>query len=146
MQMEIRKAGVSDFPKIYRMIRDFSVFIKKPECVEITAEQLVTDKDIFQCLVALDGEKLIGFASYFFAYYSWTGKSIYLDDLYVEEPYRGMGIGNRLFEEVYALGKQENCKKMKWQVSKWNDKAIEFYKLRGTQIDDVEINCHLPIR
>jgi GNAT superfamily N-acetyltransferase len=145
MTIEIRKAEASDFADVYRMIRDFAVFIQKPEYVEITAEQLVADKDHFHCLIALDGEKPIGFATYFFAYYSWTGKSIYLDDLYVEEPYRGMGIGNRLFEEVYALGKQEQCKKMKWQVSKWNDKAIEFYKSRGTRIDDVEINCNLPI-
>jgi GNAT superfamily N-acetyltransferase len=145
MTIEIRKAEASDFAEVYRMIRDFAVFIQKPEYVEITAEQLVADKEHFHCLIALDGEKAIGFATYFFAYYSWTGKSIYLDDLYVEEPYRGMGIGNRLFEEVYALGKREQCKKMKWQVSKWNDKAIEFYKLRGTRIDDVEINCNLPI-
>jgi diamine N-acetyltransferase len=145
MEIEIRKAEVSDFAEVYRMIRDFAVFIRKPEYVEITAEQLVADKDHFNCLIALDGERPIGFATYFFAYYSWTGKAIYLDDLYVEEPYRGAGIGSRLFEEVYALGKQEQCKNMKWQVSKWNEKAIGFYKLRGTQIDDIEINCNLKI-
>lgn len=146
MEIEIRKAEVSDFAEVYRMICDFAAFIRKPEYLEITAEQLVTDKEHFHCLIALDGERPIGFATYFFAYYSWTGKAIYLDDLYVEEPYRGTGIGSRLFEEVYALGKQEQCKKMKWQVSKWNEKAIGFYKLRGTQIDDIEINCNLKIR
>lgn len=145
MALQIRKAVPADFAEVFRMIRDFAVFIRKPEYVDITPEQMVADEDHFKCLVAVNGEKLIGFATYFFAYYSWTGKAIYLDDLYVEEPYRGTGIGSRLFEEVYELGKKEQCKKMKWQVSKWNEKAIEFYKKRGTHIDDVEMNCNLTI-
>jgi diamine N-acetyltransferase len=143
--MEIRKGVPDDFAEVYRMILDFAVFIQKPEYVDITPEQMLADKDHFQCLVALDGDKIIGFATFFFAYYSWTGKAIYLDDLYVEEPYRGSGVGSMLFEEVYSMGKAQHCKKMKWQVSKWNDKAIEFYRKRGTRIDDVEINCNLTI-
>jgi GNAT superfamily N-acetyltransferase len=81
----------------------------------------------------------------FFAYYSWTGRAVYLDDLYVVEPYRGAGIGNRLFDTVYNLGKKEGCRNMKWQVSSWNSKAIAFYKQKGAKIDDIEINCNLKI-
>ena len=77
------------------------------------------------------------------AYYSWTGKTIYLDDLYVLENYRGRGIGNALLDKVIETAKTENCKKVRWQVSNWNGKAIEFYKKRGAIIDDVEINCDL---
>ena len=30
---------------------------------------------------------------YYFAYYTWVGKTLYLDDLYVKESYRGNGLG-----------------------------------------------------
>jgi len=46
-------------------------------------------------------------------------------------------------DEVFELAKQEGCKKVRWQVSKWNKNAIEFYKKKGAVIDDVEINCDL---
>jgi diamine N-acetyltransferase len=44
---------------------------------------------------------------------------------------------------VVNLAKREGCKKVRWQVSKWNEDAIEFYKRKGAVIDDVEINCDL---
>ncbi|MCF8295410.1 MAG: GNAT family N-acetyltransferase [Bacteroidales bacterium] len=37
--------------------------------------------------------EIVGFALYFFAYYTWVGKCLYLDDLYVTETYRKKGIG-----------------------------------------------------
>ena len=48
-------------------------------------------------------------------------------------------------DEVIALAKENNCKKMRWQVSNWNKSAIEFYKKMGASIDDVDINCNLDL-
>ncbi len=145
MTISIRKAEPADFEAIYALIKAFAEFIKTPEKVLTTPAQMMQDKDFFNCLVAIDKDAIIGFATYFFAYYSWTGKSVYLDDLYVVAPYRGRGIGSKLLDEVIAIAKNENCKKVRWQVSNWNEKAIEFYKMRGAIIDAVEINCDLKI-
>lgn len=145
MTIHIRKAEAADFESIYTLIKDFAEFIKTPEKVLTSAAQMMEDKDYFNCLVAINGDTIIGFATYFFAYYSWTGKSLYLDDLYVVAPYRGMGIGSRLLDEIIAIAKKENCKKLRWQVSNWNEKAIAFYKMRGATVDEVEINCDLKI-
>lgn len=106
-------------------------------------EQMMKDQGFLNGLVALDGDDIIGFANYFFPYYSWTGKAIQLDDLYVKEAYRGQGIGGRLFDQVMTIGKQAHCNKMKWQVPRWNHKAQEFYKNKGASIDDVEMHGDL---
>jgi GNAT superfamily N-acetyltransferase len=90
-------------------------------------------------------DQVIGFATYFIAYYSWTGKTVYPDDLYVPEKYRGNQIGSALFDKVIETAKVEDCKKVRWQVSSLNKKAIEFYKIRGATIDEVEINCGLNL-
>ena len=45
----------------------------------------------------MDG-KLVGFSLFCFVYYTWVGKSIYLDDLYVKPDARGQGIGTRLMK------------------------------------------------
>ena len=68
---------------------------------------------------------------------------MYLDDLFVVEQFRGKGLGSMLIDEVIRQAKTIGCKKVKWQVSKWNQSAIEFYKAKGAEIDDVEINCDL---
>jgi diamine N-acetyltransferase len=100
----------------------------------------------FRILIAESQEEgIIGFASTFIAWYSWIGKSLYLDDLYILEKFRKNGHGSRMMEEVFKLAKKEGCKKVRWQVSKWNEAAIEFYKKKGASIDDVEINCDLML-
>lgn len=145
MDVIIRKATENDFEEVYSLIKEFALFIKTPGKVSITPERMKLDKDYLQCLVAVEGERIIGFATYFFAYYSWTGKAIYLDDLYVLEECRGKKIGTMLMDTVLEVGRKENCTKVRWQVSNWNNKAIEFYKKRGAVIDDVEINCDLKL-
>lgn len=145
MGIKVRNAKSSEFVEVYSLIKEFANFIKTPQKVKITPEQMKKDEKFFKCLVATNGTNIIGFATYFFSYYSWTGKAIYLDDLYVPEQYRNQGIGKMLFDKVIEIGKTENCFKMKWQVSNWNIKAQEFYKSRGASIDDIEINCDLEL-
>ena len=143
--MIIRKAETADIPRVYELLKTFAVFIGTPEKVKLTADQLIADRDLFKCLVAEVDGVIIGYAAYYFAYYSWTGKAIYLDDLYVTDEYRKHGIGTLLFDSIASLGKMEGCYKMQWQVSKWNHNAIDFYKRKGASIDDVECNAFLKL-
>ena len=144
MSFTIRIAKERDFAKIHSLNEQFSHFIHTPEKFKISIEQMKEEQEHFRILVVEkeDGE-FIGFASTFIAWYSWIGKSLYLDDLFVVEKYRGNGLGSKLMDKVFDLAKTEKCKKVRWQVSKWNNNAIEFYKKKGAIIDDVEINCDL---
>lgn len=146
MNITIRKADHKDFKGILSLINEFAIFQKTPGKVTITLEQMEKEKDLFQCFVAeTPKHELVGFASFFLAYYSWTGKAIYLDDLYVTEQYRHQNIGSQLLNTIVDLAKKEQCKKLRWQVSNWNENAIGFYKSIGASVDEVEINCDLDL-
>lgn len=145
MNYTIRKAETSDFETIFALIREFAEFQKTPEKVKITVAEMEENKEVFHCLVAEKENQIIGFATFFPAYYSWIGKSMYLDDLYVVEAFQGNGIGKKLIEEVIGIAKADGYKKVRWQVSNWNSKAIAFYKKLGAEIDQTEINCDLLI-
>jgi GNAT superfamily N-acetyltransferase len=146
LSIKIRLANEQDYPEILSLIKEFSQFQKTPEKVTITLEQMIKEKDYFRCFVAeTENREIVAFATFFFVYYSWTGKALYLDDLYVTAAFRRQGIGRRLLESVLQLAEEENCYKVRWQVSKWNKNAIEFYKSMGANIDEVEINCDLKI-
>ncbi|HMO63201.1 MAG TPA: GNAT family N-acetyltransferase [Ferruginibacter sp.] len=145
MSFIIRAATGKDFDAIHVLIQEFASFIQTPEKVSNTPAQMLQDKDFFNCIVATDDEKIIGFATYFFAYYSWSGRATYLDDLYVTEMHRGKGVGTMLLKYVIQIAKENNCRKVKWQVSKWNTKAISFYKKLGASTDAIEMNVELAL-
>jgi GNAT superfamily N-acetyltransferase len=146
MKVVVKRANEQDFPKILDLIREFSIFQGTPERVTISLEQMIYESAFFQCFIAeTDDQEVVGFATFFFAYYSWTGKALYLDDLYVKEVFRKQGIGKQLLEAVIEFARLESCRKVRWQVSNWNANAIEFYKKMGARVDDVEINCDLVL-
>ena len=80
-------------------------------------------------------------ALYFFAYFTWMGKSLYLDDLYVKEAFRGNKIGTNLLKEIFEFAKKEKCKRVRWQVLNWNKPAIGLYTKCGANINNEWNNC-----
>ncbi len=146
MEVTVRKAVVADYPQIADLFKEFAAFEKHPEKMENSTERMIRESDYFRCFVAQTGDgKIIGYVTYFFCYYTWTGKSLYMDDLYVIPEFRGNGTGKKLIAEVVEFAKAEQCHKLRWQVSEWNKPAIEFYKNIGASIDHVQLNCDLKL-
>jgi len=147
MQVHIRKGATTDFDGILSLVKELAVFQGSPELVTNTVSQMKEEKDFFQCLVAeQDNGEIVGIATWFFAYYSWVGKSLYLDDLVVKESYRGQKIGSRLLEALFDIANKENCKRVRWQVSDWNTTAIDFYKKCGAHIEYEPCNCDFDVQ
>ena len=143
MKITIRKASEKDFFAILSLIKELATFEKAPGKVTNTVEQMKKEKDFFQCFVAETEEKeIVGIALYFFAYYTWIGKSLYLDDLYVKESFREQKIGTRLLKKIFEIAKKENCKRVRWQVLNWNKSAIDVYRKCGADIDNEWSNCN----
>lgn len=137
----IRQGTVADYEQILELMKAFAVFQKTPEKLTVTLEQMVEDKDVFRCFVAVDRSSIIAFASFFFGYYSWSGKGLYLDDLYVKDEYRKSGIGTKILNAVIQYAKEHQCKSVRWLVSRWNENAISFYKKIGAIVDDTDMPC-----
>jgi GNAT superfamily N-acetyltransferase len=138
----ITKAGIADFEAIFECIQELAEFERAREKVTNNPEQMKLEKDFFECYIARDPDgNTLGIALYFFAYYTWVGKSLYLDDIYVKEKYRRTGIGKALLKKVFEAAKEENCSRVRFQVLDWNTNAIEFYKKTGATLDQEWINC-----
>lgn len=141
MTISIRKAIPNDFEAILQLIQEFALFQKTPEKISISIHQMHQNAHLFNAFVAeTTNHQIVGFASFFFAYYSWSGKALYLDDLYIREPFRKNKAGSKLLMAVIDLAKAEQCIKLRWQVSKWNENAINFYQKLGAQTNDTEMN------
>ncbi len=142
MKINIRKATSKDFPEIHAMIHSLATFEKAPEKHTNTVEQMEQEQEYFKAFIAEDEQGVVvGMALYFIAYFTWVGKSLYLDDLYVKSEYRGKGVGKLLIDKIFDVAKKENCKRLRWQVLDWNKPAIDFYDKLGADLDGEWINC-----
>lgn len=142
MKFIIRKAIDKDFTEILSLIKELATFEKATKKVTNSVEQMKNEKEYFKCFVAENSQKeIVGIALYFFTYYTWVGKSLYLDDLYVKKSYRGNQIGTELLKKIFEVAKRENCKRVRWQVLNWNKSAIDMYKKSGAEIDNEWSNC-----
>lgn len=141
----IRQVEESDFYQINDLFREFAEFEKLPEKMTNTVERMLNEKEFFHCFVAEEkaSGRIVGYATYFFCYYTWIGKALYMDDLYVKSDFRGKGLGTLLINRIINYAKETNCHKLRWQVSDWNKPAIDFYRNLGVEIDTVNHNCDL---
>ncbi len=146
MAISIRPIEEYDFEDLIFLFKEFAVFEKVPERMVNTLEQMKQEKEFILGFVARDdNNNIAGYVTCFFSYYTWVGKSLYMDDLYVKQEYRGKGIGTLLINKIIDFAKREKCNKVRWQVSSWNQPAISFYESLGAKIDNTEMNCDLII-
>ncbi|MNC96655.1 Acetyltransferase (GNAT) family protein [compost metagenome] len=61
---------------------------------------------------------------------------LYLEDFVVKDSERGSGIGAMLFDAFINEAKRQKVALVKWQVLKWNEPAIHFYKKYDVVLDD----------
>jgi len=152
MATTIRKAVPADVPLIIEFIRALATFEREPEAVTATEADLLRDgfgpEPYYHCLIAEhdDGNesKPAGFAFYFFNYSTWTGRpGLYLEDLFVNPEFRGLGIGKALLAKVAAIAVEKGCPRLQWQVLDWNTPAIEFYLALGGSFMDTWRNVRV---
>jgi GNAT superfamily N-acetyltransferase len=137
INLEIKKATLSDIPTIKNFIMELAVYEKLENEVVVTNELLIENiftNPIAHCVLAFENDTPIGFAFYFYNYSTFIGrKGLYLEDLYVQPNYRGKGYGKKLLLHLVQIAKNEHCGRMEWSVLKWNKPAIDFYDRIGAE-------------
>lgn len=145
--LEIRKGNKEDIPELLRLIKALALYERAPEQVINTEEQLLKDgfgeKDYYQFYMSEYEGQCVGFALYYYRYSTWRGRVLYLEDLFVEEAYRGKNIGFQLLKKIVETAQNEGCKQVTWQVLDWNKIAIDFYKSLGADFDKSWVNATL---
>lgn len=146
MGYKLREIEEKDYADLVSLFQEFAEFERLPEKMTNTVEQMKSENEYIKGFVAIaDRDEVVGYVTFFSAYYTWVGKSLYMDDLYVKNSHRGKGIGTSLINKVIEHAKATKCNRLRWQVSGWNDPAIIFYEKLGAEVDGVESNCDLKL-
>lgn len=144
----IRAATPEDVGLILRFIRALAKYEREPDAVEATEEDLLRhgfgEAPYYQCLIAERDGQPAGFALFFYDYSTWLGKpGLYLEDVFVDPPFRGLGIGKALLQRLAAIALEKGCARLKWEVLDWNQPAIDFYAGLGAEFLDTWRNVRV---
>ncbi len=149
MQVNIRKAGREDCPRLLELIHELAHYEKAPHEVTVTPEHFEEsgfgNAPVWWAFVAEADGKIEGFALYYVRYSTWKGQRLYLEDLIVTEAMRGQGLGTQLFDRLFEECRERKFNGMVWQVLEWNEPAINFYKKYGAHLDPEWINCTVSL-
>ena len=140
----IRPGAAQDIPDLMRLINDLAAYERAPNEVENSEAQLLEDwqhHESFKFLVAEAKDRVVGISLYYPRYSTWKGRCYYLEDLYVEPAYRGVGIGLALIEATANEARKAGAGRLDWQVIDWNDPAVKFYKQLGAAVEKEWWNC-----
>jgi GNAT superfamily N-acetyltransferase len=139
--MRIREATPEDVPLIMRLIGEFAAFERLAHDVSGDEDQL--HEHLFgpdpaaRVLLAHVDDEPAGFALWFRSFSTFlTRPGLYLEDLYVREPYRGQGVGTALLRALAAIAVERGLGRVEWSVLDWNEPAIGFYRSIGASSMD----------
>ena len=106
----------------------------------------VTEEQMKKLLVSQSGAALVGeiagkpvsFIYYYPNSSAFIGKKgFYIDALYVDEKYRGAGIGKKMIAYMADLALRNGCERLEWGCLDWNTPAIRFYENLGAKGVDI---------
>ena len=147
ININIRKGIETDLEQVLLLVKELAAYEKAPHEVEVTLQEMHNwgfGKDkVFEFFVAEHEHKIVGIALYYYKYSTWKGKCLFLEDIVITEAYRRYGLGSKLFNEVALVAKQQQVRRMEWQVLDWNEPAINFYKKYNAHLDAEWINGKL---
>ncbi len=84
------------------------------------------------CLVAAEGARLVGYATWTYDASTWDAREFaYLDCLYLAEDHRSRGLGRALLARVAAAARAAGCDQVQWHTPEFNHGAIRFYTRTG---------------
>lgn len=156
--MNIRRAKAKDMDGINKLL--FQVLMVhhtgRPDLFKANAKKY-TDEELLAIIaddnkpifVAVDEEdNVLGYA--FCIFQSHPGdniltnvKTLYIDDLCVDENVRGQHVGKQLYEFVLNFAKQNECYNVTLNVWACNESAKKFYEACGLVPQKIGMECIL---
>jgi GNAT superfamily N-acetyltransferase len=136
----VRPATLNDVTLLRTLIRELAAFERELDSCKIEEADLARDgfgaNPRFRALIAEWDRQPAGYVLFFDYYSTWTGRGLFLEDVFVRDQFRGKGIGKALLSAVARIAVRENCYGVQWEVLDWNERAIGLYKSLGAEFRD----------
>jgi GNAT superfamily N-acetyltransferase len=128
----IRKVAAENFDDFLGLINKLAEYEKlappTPDAQKRLQADCLSDKPKYQAFIGKLGDKSVGYIIYFLTYSSFLAlPTLFLEDIFVLDEYRRLGVGKQLFDYLKNVAKKEGCGRIEFTVLKWNKLAQDFY-------------------
>lgn len=149
---QIRRATAADLAGVDRLLRQVLEVhhagrpdLFRGNTKKYTDEQLLAmvDDDTRPIFAAVEPDgRLLGYAFCIYQYHPHDNiltdiKTLYIDDLCVDETVRGKHVGTALYDYVLAEAKRNGCYNVTLNVWACNESARRFYESRGLKVQKI---------
>ena len=150
LRTTIRHIKPDDIAAFFALLIDKARFDGCPDALLATEASvranLFAPHPKMRALVAIADGKLVGMATYHAIFSTFLMRpGLWLDDLYLDEPYRGNGLGRALIARLCVIAEEQGCARLDWNVATQNDAGKRFYRSLGADISDEVQCCRLTI-
>ena len=134
-EIVLRFATAEDAGTLLALVRELAAFERAPDAVLATEADFrrhgFGPEPYFEALLAFVGDRPAGFALFFPNFSTWLGKpGLYLEDIFVSEWARKLGVGRRLMARLAAVALERGWGRLDFWVLHWNP-ARGFYHRLG---------------
>ncbi|MBR0598316.1 GNAT family N-acetyltransferase [Sinanaerobacter chloroacetimidivorans] len=133
----IRPATEKDVPTILKFILELAEFEGAADQIQSTEEglqEVLFQRKGAEALICEMEQVPIGFAIWAYSFSTFTGKqTLYIDDIYIQQPFRGRGIGSKIFSWLAGVAFEKDCARMDWYCMETNVAGKEYYKKIGAE-------------
>lgn len=141
----IRKANIKDIPKIMDLLSQVCLVHHngRPDIFKIGTKYSSAELEALLCdeqrpilVWADENDKVMGYCFCIFQQHKENSiltdiKTLYIDDLCVDENLRGKHIGKELYDAAVKLAQDSGCYNLTLNVWSCNPSAMRFYEAQG---------------
>lgn len=140
MNVSIRSGEPRDVDAVLSLMRQLAEHEGLSQYFELTGEALhqacFAQPRRMELIVAETEGEIVGYATCLLQFSPWMGVDyLFLDDLYVRDDARGLGIGSRLMRQVGALALERGVG-VRWHVEIENRSAQKLYRALGAELKE----------
>ena len=155
--MQVRFAQEKDLPRIHTLLEQVNLVHHqgRPDLFKLgrkyTDEQLLAiigDRGRPILVAADETDQVLGYAFCIFQQHVDDNimtdiRTLYIDDLCVDETLRGRHIGKTLYDAVLAFAREQGCYNVTLNVWSCNPSAMKFYEAQGLKPQKVGMEAIL---
>lgn len=132
MDFSFKILDKADILKVVPLVEKLDDFKVSKAVLEERFMEMITQN--YECAVILADEEIIGVCGLWFCTRHYAGKSVEVDHVYIEQSYRGKGLGKQFFKWIYSYVKQKNCNTEELNTYVSNYPSHKFYYNEGFEI------------
>jgi len=143
LEWKIRVATEEDIPIIMDLCYQLSVYEKLEfkGTEELYRKYGFSEDKIYDCYLVENtgdiGPDYLGVALYYYTFSTFEAKpTLWLEDIFVPEEFRGNGIGTALLKRLCQTAVEKDCGRVEWTVIDWNEPSRQFYFSLGAKAMD----------